>query len=412
MRIAFIDLLFSWPPHGGADVDVYYVADALQRQGHDLCLFVARDEAAWERGQFDERQLPFSTVPLVFPPGGMTAARTTAHVRDALAAWRPDAVVLTEGYFLKTSLMLELRAYPVISRCYAHETACHRDILRFRDGAPCPNAYALTPDECRRCALDHLAPELKSGRRRLWTQEYLAVGAWSRGYYSRFVEAMRSLFAVIVTTEHMREQAAPLCDRVAVIPNGIDSERFKPASGGLEREAPVILLPGRVEDPAKGFQLLLEAGEMLAADQCRFEVHATLPEGRLGPPWLKSVGKLDFDAMPTAYQAADICAAPSIWEEPFGLVALEAMASGVPVVAARTGGLQDIVVHEETGLLFQRGDASSLAVCLKRLINAPELRRAMGLAGRERCLERYQWDAIVADGYGALLEDVPRWEPR
>jgi len=75
---------------------------------------------------------------------------------------------------------------------------------------------------------------------------------------------------------------------------------------------------------------------------------------------------------------------PSIWPEPFGQVAIEAMACGRPVVASAIGGLQDSVVHGETGLLVPPGDDKALAEAIRSLLNDPARRAAMGEAGRKR----------------------------
>lgn len=404
MRIAVIDLLFSWPPHGGADVDVYHVARELQHLGHEMRIFVARESGLWERGQLSGTALPCPVEMLDFPEKGLTVEATSSRFKHAVDQYHPDIILLTQGYFLKPSLILTLSDYPVVSRCYAHETACHKDILRFRDGAPCPQAYAHTPEICRRCALTHLGPEIRSGLHTAWTREYLAAEAWSPQYYTDFYEAMRRLTAVIVTTDDMRGQVAGLCERVHIIPHGVDVERFAPATDRFEGKTPVVFVPGRLEDPAKGLSVLMAAGDLLAREGLDFEIRATLPEGHPCPPWLKAVGKRAFDDMPRAYREADICIVPSLWDEPFGIVALEAMAAGLPVCASRVGGLREIVRHEHTGFLFERGNAAQLAEALKLLLKHPEKRRQMGEAGRERAVRQYQWKHIVREYYPRLLD--------
>ncbi|MCK5862146.1 MAG: glycosyltransferase family 4 protein, partial [Candidatus Hydrogenedentes bacterium] len=171
------------------------------------------------------------------------------------------------------------------------------------------------------------------------------------------------------------------------------------------REIPVIFSPGRMEDPAKGMAVLLDAAAILADEGKKFEVHATLPEGHGGAPWLKAVGKIAHEDIPRAYQRADICVVPSVWDEPFGLVALEAMASGLPVCASRVGGLQDIVIHEETGLLFERGSAVSLATVLGKMLDSTALCHTLGEAGRSRVLKTYRWETILEQYYPSLFHE-------
>ncbi|HOQ89417.1 MAG TPA: glycosyltransferase, partial [Candidatus Hydrogenedentes bacterium] len=89
--------------------------------------------------------------------------------------------------------------------------------------------------------------------------------------------------------------------------------------------------------------------------------------------------------------------------EPFGLVAVEAMAAGKPVVASRSGGLADIIVDGETGLLVPPGDPRCLAEAIARLLSDPNIRNSMGIAGRQRVEEHYDWHAVIRRHYIPLL---------
>lgn len=392
-------------------MDVYYVSQELYKKGHDLCLFFPQESVGWERGQALPDELTFPSRKICFNDSSMTVTEVSRQFRHAVDQFRPDLIFLTQGYFLKIPLILALQDYKILSRCYAHEVACHKDILRFRNNAPCPNAYLLTPDECRRCALTHLAPEIRREQKNAWTREYLATRAWSTGYYDDFVCAMKQLHGVVVTTEHMREQVLPFQQNIHVVPHGVDCELFSPKENQVNHDRLIIVVPGRMEDPAKGFSVLLDAANHLAASGWVFDVLATVPEGHPGPSWLKPIGKRSYADMPTLYRSATLCVVPSIWDEPFGLVALEAMASGVPVCASRVGGLQDIVVSGETGLLFERGDSMGLASQLKLLLGDPKKCRLLGEAGRHRALAYYRWDHIVTHYIQPILEkakETPR----
>jgi glycosyltransferase involved in cell wall biosynthesis len=93
------------------------------------------------------------------------------------------------------------------------------------------------------------------------------------------------------------------------------------------------------------------------------------------------------------------------WYEPFGIVPLEAMACGRPVVASAVGGIQDTVVDQVTGLLVPPRRPDVLAGALRRLLAAPTQALAFGIAGRDRVLARYCWDRI-ADSTVAVYEEV------
>jgi glycosyltransferase involved in cell wall biosynthesis len=104
---------------------------------------------------------------------------------------------------------------------------------------------------------------------------------------------------------------------------------------------------------------------------------------------------------------ADIAVVPSVWDEAFGLAALEPMSRGVPVVASRTGGLPEVVLDDETGVLVPAGDADALASALQSLLLDEPRRRQLGEAGRIRARRAFHRDAQVA-ALVALLEGAFR----
>ena len=95
-----------------------------------------------------------------------------------------------------------------------------------------------------------------------------------------------------------------------------------------------------------------------------------------------------------------------IWHEPFGLVAVEAMASGIPVIASDVGGFQDTVRDGTTGFRFPMGDALLLEQKISFLLDHPDRVREMGQAGHKIAVEEYDWDKIVDKHYVPLLDSV------
>lgn len=410
MRIAFVDLLFSWPPHGGGDVDVYHVAAGAQAMGHEVRLFAARDEDTWERGRIAEGCTPFPTEVLAFSGGEFNARQVASSFRAAVDAWGPDAVFVGQGFLMKPAVILALAHYPIVSRLHAHEGACQRDMLRFMNGATCPNCYLDTPDTCRRCAVELLGAQIRSQRQNAWLREYVGAEAYRAGYHTVFSDALRAVRVAVVYNSGMITPLGRLPGAVRVIPSGVDADRFLPVPpvnrGGGKK---VILMAGRAEDPAKGFAVLAEAARRLWEKRQDFEVRATLPQDMGEGPWLRPLGWVEHSEMPRLYAEADLCVVPSVWDEPWGLVALEAMAAERPVCASRAGGLAEIVVDGETGLLFERGNAGALAAALARLLDDAALRRRMGEAGRARVLAEFSWNAVMEKHYRPLWEDMARW---
>lgn len=110
----------------------------------------------------------------------------------------------------------------------------------------------------------------------------------------------------------------------------------------------------------------------------------------------------------TCFAAAAVAVVPSRWQEPLGLVAIEAMAAGTPVVVTRVGALPEVVTHEVTGLVVEPGDAGALAEALDKVVSDPALQHAYGAAGRVRA-QRFAASAIVPrvlDGYHQALATV------
>ena len=106
-------------------------------------------------------------------------------------------------------------------------------------------------------------------------------------------------------------------------------------------------------------------------------------------------GSIPQQQLVNFYREADVFVFPSMWNEPFGMPIIEAMATGVPVVATRGGGIPELIIDGETGLLVERGDAKALADAIIRLLSDEELRKSMGKAARKRAIELFSWERIV-----------------
>ena len=221
--------------------------------------------------------------------------------------------------------------------------------------------------------------------------------------------------AVIVCSYYMRGHVADIFDiderRITVIPNGIDPRDLHPV-GDLdalrrefaEPEDQLVLLVGRLVYE-KGFQLALDAlpdviervggVRFLVAGSGTHEAELRAQAERLGlSDHGVFLGWIGDDALHSLYRIADLCVVPSIYE-PFGLVALEAMASGCPCIVADTGGLREVVPSgERVGLRFNGGDAEHLGVMIERLLVDATLRDRLVAEASEHVL-RFDWDDIA-----------------
>jgi glycogen synthase len=241
--------------------------------------------------------------------------------------------------------------------------------------------------------------------------------------------------AVIVCSYYMRGHVADIFDiverRVAVIPNGVDPSEPRPTGdlGSLRAEfaAPherLVLLVGRLVYE-KGFQLALDAlpevikrvgnVRFLVAGSGTYEAELKAHAQRLGlNDHGTFLGWIGDDVLHSLYRIADLCVVPSIYE-PFGLVALEAMASGCPCIVADTGGLREVVpVGERVGLRFNGGDAEHLGVMIERLLVDGALRDRLVTQASEHVLS-FDWDDIALRTrgiYDELLEPAQQEEIR
>jgi glycosyltransferase involved in cell wall biosynthesis len=219
---------------------------------------------------------------------------------------------------------------------------------------------------------------------------------------------LRHANALTAITEDCRQHAlrAGAPDRsIRLIFNGTDLRRFSPSPNGTgvdPRFGPQMIFACRQLFPRKGIRFLVEA---VARLKPRFpELKLVLAgDGFERPALVKLAEKLGIGddvtflgwvpnvTLPQYYRAAAISVIPSL-EEGFGIPAAEAMGCEVPVVASDAGGLPEVVEHGVTGLVVPRGDTPALAEAIGSLLENPERRRRMGIAGRERALRLFDWD--------------------
>jgi glycogen(starch) synthase len=231
---------------------------------------------------------------------------------------------------------------------------------------------------------------------------------------------------VITCSAYMREHVADIYgleeERVAVIPNGIDPGDLVPV-GDLdelrrrfaEPHEKLVLLVGRLVYE-KGFQLALEAlpGLIERVGNVRFLVAGSGTHEQELRQQATDLGLDDHgtflgwigdDVLHSLYRIADLTVVPSIYE-PFGLVALEAMASGCPCLVADTGGLREVVPNEDVGLRFEARDPASLSAMAERLLTDEALRDRLVTEASEHVLT-FDW-ADVARQVGAVYAELAR----
>jgi len=254
---------------------------------------------------------------------------------------------------------------------------------------------------------------------RPWKAEQLGGGYALSSWAER--TAIESADAVIAVSGAMREdilRCYPALDpaRVHIVHNGIDTTLYRPDHGtdaltriGLDPDRPFVLFVGRITrqkgvphllravrhiDPAAQVVLCAGAPDTPEIDREFRQLYEELSRVREGVHWIPQM--LPRPDVIQLLTHAAVFACPSVYE-PLGIVNLEAMACGTPVVASRVGGIPEVVDDGKTGLLVPVDDdfEPALARALDAVLGDPEGARRMGEAGRERAVGEFGWDAVA-----------------
>ncbi|WP_430647331.1 glycosyltransferase [Agromyces sp. GXS1127] len=373
---------------GGQNVHVAALATALARRGHDVRVYTRRDDAALPRS-------------VDFAPGvevvHVDAGRPEHVAKDDLLPFMP---ALAEG------IAEDWAGWPP-DVAHGHFWMSGLATLDAADATADPPAVLQTFHALGVVKRRHQGAADTSPPEREWLEPGVGRGA-DRVVATCSDEAFE-----------LKKLGVPQ-DRISVIPCGVDLQHFRPDGDTAARgDRPRVLVVGRMV-PRKGVGTVIEAISLLAADGVDVEllvVGGGAPAGGTDPELdrlaalvtrfgvadrVELRGQLPQSDLPPVYRSADlVVCAP--WYEPFGIVPLEAMACGRPVVASSVGGLIDTVVHGRTGLHVQPRDARAVADAIRELVVDPERAARLGAAGRRRVAARYSWDRVAADTERAYL---------
>lgn len=371
--------MLSWdfPPRvtGGNAAHVHGLSQALARAGHDVVVLTpATSHAHRSSEEFGDVRVLRADIglPHILDERYLAVAASANHglaqlMLDAdspLRGWVPDVV---HGHDWRIGWA-------------AHTLARHH-------GVP----FVLTMHGTERVRHGGNLPE---GR----PTDVNSIEWWLAFRADRLIASTRFMVDQLLDTFEL------LSEQVVRVPNGIDSTLWAGHDRPTERE-PLVVSWGRVQYE-KGFQVLARAmttlrhripdvgcviagrGTYLPELQTQIDVEGV-------SDLIELPGFLRDDALRQLIQRAGCVVLPSLYE-PFGLVALEALAAGAPLIVARTGGLAELIVGTDAGLTFEPGNADDLARCVELVLSDTTLAHQMTTNARHLIETKYAWEAIAA----------------
>ncbi|MER7665870.1 MULTISPECIES: glycosyltransferase [unclassified Streptomyces] len=361
--------------------------EVLRAAGHRVEVFERRSDDIAARSLLGK-----AAVPLLVPWNPAVRAELAARLRTE----RPDVVHVHNVFPLLSPAVLAACAdagVPAVATLHNYTQICPPGTLQ-RDGRPCTEcvgAAAPLPAVRHGCyrnsrlATVPLAVSLSVNRRRWWS-------------------GVERFFCISAAQRDVLVRAGMPAERLAVKHNFVPDTDARRSGAGDH-----LLYLGRLAE-AKGVRLLMAAWDEIAASGgvgVPLVIAGTGPLEHEVTAWaagrddVRCVGLYDTARCREAIARSVAVVAPSTWLEAFGLVVVEAMAAGVPIVAAGHGAFVELVEDGVTGLLHRPGEVASLASCIRRIAAGPDRNRDMGQAARRR----YEQGFSPAVGLERLLEE-------
>lgn len=375
LRVALVSPYdFAYP--GGVTEHVAHLAEHLRRRGQDVHIIAPSSDDETEPPVADDSSVHRIGRVVSMPANG-SVARITLSVRA----------------YLQVKRLLREQAFDVIHLHEPMMPALPLTVLRHSQTTNVGtfHAYRRSP-----LAYFYAKPFLQGFFKKL--HGHIAVSASARDFVG----------------EYFREA------QYRIIPNGIDFARFstpRPPLARFQDGRPMVLFVGRLEK-RKGLRFLLRAWP-LVREQFEGARLVVVGEGRplegyrrvaRRQGWTEDdvyfAGHVAGEDLPRYYQAASVFCAPSTGQESFGIVLLEAMAAGVPIVASDIPGYRDVVTHGEQGLLATPEDPRALGSAIALLLLNPDLRERMCESG-QALARAHDWQHVagkVLDYYAEVME--------
>ena len=382
---------------GGGEINVELLAAGLAKKGVEVSVLTSYHPGL-EKAEIDDgvtilRKLETGKNPasiienvkrsLIFPKSVVREAK------KILKQEKTDAI-----HFIGTSIIAASKlkdcGVPLFATIESYPTLCPKGDRIFHGKNECKVKCSFTA--FLSCQSDSAEMgKMKNG----WYLKYNAPAlSYIYHYYKQLNEALQycNLIAISEYVQGLLQQQGY---ESTVIPNALPVEKFK-TTKNKNKKIKILYLGSLIR--SKGAQVLAEAVQGL---DCRVDLYG---EGVLKDELKEKIQKqqlpitihspVPYSEIPSLYAQADVIVFPSLWPEPFGRIAIEAMAAGKPVIASAIGGIKETIV-EGTGILVNPGNVEQLREAIILLMHNPKLRKEMGKKGRKLVEELYAEEKVT-----------------
>ena len=400
MRILTVSSFYPPDYLGGYELACSEVMSGLRNRGHEVCILTSKrrrnapdlpDDDQWIHRVFDFAPLVETQVEDIVSRA-RREWRNNAACRHWVDVFDPDVISVWDFWGLLPSLLTTMErteipvTYAVSSRWVTEYTSTDRRWPAFWD---------IEWSHGVKGVLKKVVAYTAKG----WIDRAMPISPPQP-------DLRRAFFCSHALRDEYMVLGWP-CSNAPVIYHGVDIERFSPrASKTPASFGGRLLVSGRVVQE-KGIHVAIEALALLFRDgwdgPLTLDIVGPQPDPDYVESLRRSVACHDLErvvcfhqqspreAMPDVYQTHDVFIFSSVWEEPFALTMLEVMACGVPVVGTVTGGSKEVLEHGVTGLVFEAGDARSLAGQLRRILTEPGLGQSLA----DNALQRVRQDFTI-----------------